>query len=208
MGANSEHRPVLGEIALVFPGPTVEFPVKFTPEQRHRLGDLPEETVASLEQLCCMVRDMPVLRGENKRKPATPAQRERAVARLLKAVVSLQKSIAELPGSEAATITDLVGGKDLGQRLNDDLESLRRGAVAKLPVLQARKRTGPQELPFKSQFVELIETRLESAGLKAARSGRFQRIAEVCFEAARIHGGAESAIDQVTERRKLSKDCF
>lgn len=197
---------LLGEVELVFPGPTVEFPVKFKPEQRQRLGDLPEEIVASLEQLCCMVRDMPVLRGENKRKPATPGQREKAVARLLKAVTNLQQSIAALPGAEAATITDLVGGKDLGQRLSADLEALRQGAAAKLPVLQARKRNGPQEVPFKSQFVELIETRLESVGLKVASGGQFHRIAEVCFEAARMRGGAGSAIKQVTERRRLSTD--
>lgn len=208
MESDGELRPVLGKIALVFPGPTVKFPVKFKPEQRHRLGDLPDSTVASLEQLCCMVRDMPVLVGEDKKNPATTSRRERAVARLLAAVEELQESITELPGAEAATITDLVGGQALGRRLRDDLESLRRGAADKLTAVRAGKRNGPREATFKLQFVELIETRLEPVGLKVGRNGQFHRIVEVCFEAALIHGGAESAIKAVIKRRSLSTDDF
>lgn len=204
MATPAHERRVLGKVELVFPEPRLRRHESLTAEHRERLAALPDAVVASLERLCLMVRDVPVLRGEDLRNPATPAKREKALERVLDAVENLERSIDALPGAEAATLADHAGGKDLGRRLNDDLAALKAGTAAKLAEVRARKRKGPREQIFKSQFVEMIETCLEPAGLRVALNGPFHRIVEVCFDFAGIHRGAEPAIEAVLERRRMS----
>lgn len=195
----------VGDLVTVIPALTH---AKFTDEQLKKIAPLSRGTIDELEALCMRVRSRPYVAGEADSQRATTAQRLAAVERLCSAIDRLQDCINELPGEEISRVVPLNGGQQLGAQLSDNLDQLRESAGLRHDELQLMKNRagGRYKEMTKPLVVECIRDCLLSEGLTVSCGGQFQRIAEVCFELAKLHGGAESAIKTFLKRQAQSTE--